>query len=529
MRSHESGAPGSETHIGRRLDRRELLQTALVGGAGLAAGSLLAPRLSLADSPKRGGNLRVALLGGGSSDTIDAHGSVSVPDTARALSLYEGLTRLDADGKVVNVLAESMEPNANATEWTIRLRKGIKFHDGKALKAEDVAYTFRRIVNPAAPFSGASALQPLDLDSMKIMDDLTLRVSMKNPYAAFPELISAAFLFSIVPIDYDPLRPVGTGPFKFQDFTPGQQSVFTRFDDYWQDGMPYVDSLTLIDSFANDTAAFNALQGGEVDVFAAAPLALANQVGEGGPIKRLVSKPGQWTPFVMRVDHPPFDNPDVRMAFRLLVDRQQVIDLALSGYGQIGSDVFSPWDACYDGSFRRERDVEQAKFLLKKAGQENLTVELVTSDIAAGVLQAAQVFAQQAKDAGVTVNVRQVPVDVFFGEQYLQWPFAQDIWYYAPYLGQVAQSSLPGAPFNETHWNHERYIALYNEAQATADPAKRCDVLHEMQKIDFEEGGYIIAAFNQGVDLMGENVQGFVPAATGIPLGNFGFQAAWLG
>lgn len=528
MNDRERTTSGTGARFNPRVDRRTLLQGALAGGAGLAASSLLHPRLAFADTPKRGGNLRVALLGGGSSDTVDAHGSVSVPDTARALSLYDGLTRLDPDGKVINVLAERLEPNADATEWTIHLRKGVKFHNGKTLKAEDVAYTFRRITNPDAPFSGASALAPADLANMKVLDDSTLRVPMTKPYAAFPELISAAFLFSIVPVDYDPKQPVGTGPFQFKDFTPGQQSVFTRFDDYWQDGMPYVDSVTMIDSFANDTAAFNALQGGEVDVFAGAPLALASQVGEGGPIKRLISKPGQWTPFVMRVDHPPFDNPDVRMAFRLLVDRQQIIDLALSGYGEIGNDVFSPWDACFDSSLKRSRDVEMAKSLLKKAGQENLTVELVTSDIAAGVLQSAQVFAQQAKDAGVTVNVRQVTVDVFFGEQYLQWPFAQDIWYYAPFLGQVAQSSLPGAPFNETHWNHEEYIKLYNQAQATPDQTKRCEILHAMQKIDFEEGGYIIAAHNQGVDLMAENVHGFVPAATGIALGNFGFQGAWL-
>jgi peptide/nickel transport system substrate-binding protein len=335
-------------------------------------------------------------------------------------------------------------------------------------------------------------------------------------------------MFSIVPVGYDPKVPVGTGAFQYKEFTPGEQGVFTRFDGYWREGQPLLDSITIVGSFADATAAFNALQGGEVDVFASAPLALVNQVGEDGPIKKLVSKPGQWTPFVMRVDHPPFDNPDVRMAFRLMVDRKQIIDLAFSGYAEIGHDVFSPADPCYDASWKRERDVEKAKALLKKAGQDNLIVELVTSDIAAGVVQSAQVFAQQAKDAGVTVNVRQVTPDIFFGEQYTKWPFAQDIWYYAPFMGQVVQSSLEGSPYNETHWNHPEYTRLYNEAQATPDAAKRCEILHAMQKIDFEEGGYIIPAFNQGVDLMASSVNGFAPAATGIPLGNFGFRTAWM-
>jgi len=118
--------------------------------------------------------------------------------------------------------------------------------------------------------------------------------------------------------------------------------------------------------------------------------------------------------------------------------------------------------------------------------------------------------------------------DVFYGDQYLKWPFAQDYWAYSPYLSQVAQGSLPTAPFNETHWNNEQYNKLYDQAQATVDLAKRCEVVQAMQKLDFEQGGYIIASYNQSVDLMASNVQGFVPAATGIALGNFGFADAWL-
>ncbi len=467
-----------------RLSRREVV-------AGLASLPLAGAITSTAraQSPKKGGNLRVAILGGGSSDTMDAHGSVSVPDTARVLAMYEGLVQLDPDGKVVNTLAETLEANSNATEWTIRLKPGLKFHNGKAVTAEDVAFSYRRVANPDAPFAGASGLKPLDLANLKILDDRTIRFPALTPFAALPDLISASHMYSIVPVGYDPKAPVGTGAFQYKEFTPGEQGVFTRFDGYWREGEPNLDSITIIGSFADATAAFNALQGGEIDVFASAPLALVNQIGDGGALKKLVSKPGQWTPFVMRVDHAPFDNPDVRMAFRLMVDRQQIIDLAFSGYAAVGADVFSPADPCYDPAWNRTRDVEQAKALLKKAGQENLVVELVTSDIAAGVVQSAQVFAQQAKDAGVTVNVKQVTPDIFFGEQYTNWPFAQDIWYYAPFMGQVVQSSLEGAPYNETHWNDPDDTRLYNEAQATPDHAKRCEILRAMQKIDFERGG----------------------------------------
>src|SRR5262249_31044194 len=152
-----------------------------------------------------------------------------------------------------------------------------------------------------------------------------------------------------------------------------------------------------------------------------APLALIREVPADGPIKTLISEPGQWVPFTMRVDQAPFNDPSVRKAFRLVVDRKQMIDVALSGQGMVGNDVFSPWDASFNSSLVRERDVDQAKSLLKKSGHEGLSVELVTADFANGVTQMAQVFAQQALAAGIKVNIRQVTVDAFYGDQYLKW------------------------------------------------------------------------------------------------------------
>lgn len=526
----------------RRVSRRDLMRGAAAGGLFLAGGSLLAAcstnsssttpstsgGKSASGTPKSGGNLSVAILGGSDADTVDAHQEVTQPDSARVMTLYEGLVRLDLTGKVVNILADEMTPNPDATMWTIRVKDGVTFHNGKKLTSKDVQYTFERIADPKAPKAGATALAPLDIANIRIVDDRTLHVPMKTPFAAFPEAISAVYFFGIVPAGYDPKNPVGTGAFKLDSFTPGQQSVMSRYDGYWQTGLPYLDSVTIIDSFASDTAAYNALQGGQVQAFAYASLLLVPQVQSGGPIKALVSKPGQWTPFTMRVDTAPFSDPKVRQAFRLIVDRQQLIDQSLSGYGSVGNDVFSQWDPCYDPSLKRDQDVAQAMSLLSQAGQDGLTVELVTSDFAAGVVQAAQVFAQQAKGAGVTVNVRQVPAGVFYGDQYLSWPFAQDYWAYSPYLSQVAQGSLKTAPFNETHWDDPTYNNLYAQAQATTDDTKRCELIGEMQKIDYDQGGYIIASYNQGVDLLAENVQGFEPAATGIALGNFGFDHAWL-
>ena len=519
-----------------RYSRRDVLKGALAGGAIVTGGALLAacgPGLSSAigvasPTPKKGGNMRVAILGGSPSDTLDANGEVVQPDAIRVMALYNSLVRLDTNAKVVMDLAESIVPNADASVWTIHLKKGITFHNGKDLTADDVIFTFRRIANPSSPMVGATGLAPVDLNALKALDPLTVQVTMKTPYSSFPEQISAAYNFGVVPVGYDLKNPVGTGPFKYQSFSPGQQSVFVRNENYFKSGFPYLDQLTIIDSFASDTAAFNALQGGEVDVYTQATLALAAEVKGSTALKSVVSLAGQWTPFTMRVDTPPFDDVRVRQAFRLIVNRQQLIDQALSGFGAVGNDTFSQWDPCYDPSLHRSQDLEQAKSLLKQAGHEGLTVELVTSDFAAGVVQAAQVFAQQAIGAGIKVMVRQVPVGTFYGPSYLQWPFAQDFWAYSPFLSQVAQGMLVNSPYNETHWTDPTYVALYNQANATVDATKRCDIVHQMQKIDFDKGGLIIPAYNKQLDLMSTRVNGFVPAGTGVPLGNADWEHAWL-
>jgi len=496
---------------------------------GAAAGTLLGFGFShgaRAAEPKRGGELRVAIVGGSSADRLDAHTAVTNPDLCRVTMLYDAMVHVDHNANVSQALAESVEPSKDAMQWTLRLKQGLKFHNGKDVTAEDVKFTYQRIANPAKPLAGASPLKLVDVDNIEVLDERTVRIPMHAAYAAFPDCTSAGVYFGIVPVDYDPAKPVGTGPFKFESFTPGRESLFTRFDEYWGDG-PYLDSVRII-NFESDIAAFNALQGGQVDVFAGAPLSLAAQATPDRGLKVLTGKPGMWTPFTMRVDQAPFDNVDVRTAFRLLVDRQQMIDVSLSGFGEVANDVFGLYDKCRNSNLVRERDLDQAKFLLKKAGHENLSVDLMTAEIAAGTVAAAQVLARQAKDAGVTVNVRQIPVGEFYGEQYLQWTFAQDFWMYAPYLSQVARATLPDGVYNETHFNDDEYNKLYLEAQATVDPTAHCDIIGRMQEIDFERGGFIIPSFNQVIDLMRDGVEGFLPGAAGYPLGNYGFQNAWI-
>jgi peptide/nickel transport system substrate-binding protein len=207
-----------------------------------------------------------------------------------------------------------------------------------------------------------------------------------------------------------------------------------------------------------------------------------------------------------------------------------MLELAIGGTGDLGNDLFAPFDPSYDHSLlQRQQDIGQAKSLLKAAGHPDLTVTLQTSSqIGVGVLETAQIFKQQATQAGVTVNVQNLSESDFYGPNYTKWVFAQDDWSTASYLVQVWWSMLPTSDYNECHFDNPAYNALANKALATVDLASRTEIVHEMQTIEWNEGGYIIPFFTGFVDCVRANVQGMAPAKVGLPFNDYRFKYLWL-
>ena len=234
--------------------------------------------------------------------------------------------------------------------------------------------------------------------------------------------------------------------------------------------------------------------------------------------------------FAMRVDKGPFADNRVRQAMKLLIDRPQMLDLVFGGHGRIGNDVFGYYDPLYDHSLpQRHQDIAQAKSLLKAAGHENLTITLNTSaGIGQGIVKTAQVFAQQAKAAGVTVNVNAVTASTWFGQDYLKVPFGQDYWFYLPYLVNVPQVTIPGGAFNTPHYDNPAYTKLYKQALATTDKSTKADLAHQMQKIDYNEGGLIIPYFPPVIDATAKNVHGVVQSPS-FPISNYDWASIWVG
>jgi peptide/nickel transport system substrate-binding protein len=516
-----------------RYGRRDVLRLGLAGAVALGSGGAVAacsrPAAAPATgSPRRGGTLRVGINGGSAKDTLDAHKPTVSTDTARLIQLYDTLAGYDRNARVEMALAETIEPSADARTWTVRLRDGLEFHNGKAITAADVAYTFRRITDSRVGAFGALQFATLDRAGIEVLDRRTVRLPFTGPKATLLDAV-AQYYNGIVPEGYDPRQPVGSGPFRLEAFKPGEQSTFRRHEHYWRSGEPYLDRLVIID-FPDDTSRVNALLGGQVHAVNQLPLGQITAVRNTPGLRVVEAETGSWVPFTMRADRPPFADARIRQAMRLLVDRKQMVQQVLGGHGALGNDMYGRFDPCYPtGTPQREQDLDQARSLLRAAGAADLTVELVTSEaVAAGATQAAQVFAAQAAAGGVTVRVRKVDASVLYGENYLKWPFSQDFWVTRPYLLQAALSQASDALYNATHWNDPEWTDLIHTANRTVDGAARCGLIQQAQRIEHERGTLIIWGFPNQIDGHSSTVGGVIADRGGLPLGGYRFRSAWL-
>jgi peptide/nickel transport system substrate-binding protein len=512
------------------ISRRQLLRYTGAGIAAVAGSSFLAA--CGGDDGGTGGNgtqnmggvLIHGATGGGSKDTLDPHQPVQAADIARVCNLYEPLLFWNNDFQLEAALAESVEPSSDAKTWTVKMRPGVTFHNGKTVTANDAWLSIQRVADPKAPLSAGGQLsQIIDFQSSKVVDDTTLELVLNTPYAILDTLL-AEYTLGIIPDGkFDPENPVGTGAFAYKSFTAGKTSTFTKYTDYWGD-QAFVEELQIQD-FADDNAKVNALQAGQIQTLDNLPYNLVDTIKEsGGGV--LIAEGGQWVPFTMRVDQAPFDDVKVRQAFRLIVDRQAMIDQTLSGYGTLGNDLYAPLDVDYNSDLpQREQDIEQAKALLKQAGQEGLQVELFTGDdIGSVAVPAANLFAEQAKQAGVDVKVtKKTP---FYDDDYLSYTFAQDFWNTRNYIPQAVVGTFPpeqGGTYNETHWDNEQHRELVSAAAREVDETKRGELVQQAQEIEYEEGGLIIWGFRQQVDAHAGNVQGLEPSKY-LPLGQYKFN-----
>lgn len=462
--------------------------------------------------------LKIALsISSGETNSLDPF---AIPTTEQAVMInqvYNRLLDLDNNFVVHPELAETWETNETATEWTFHLRHGVKFHDGRDFTAKDVVYSYRRLINPDDPSEALSSLSFLNPEGIVAVDDYTVKFITKKPVSELPVLITIKNAW-IVPDgstkDELRLKGVGTGPFIPVDFQPVQQPhKFLRNPDYWEKGLPKSDCLEFF-VIQEPTTRIAAIQSGEVDIVEYVDFSTIPTL-EGDSNVKILKTSGASTSltFAMWVDTPPFDDLRVRQAFKKLVDRQAIINTVYLGYAMMADD--NPIPPTSPFAWRAEvppRDLEGAKALLTDAGYSSkkpLKIDLYTADFMPGVVAAAQMFKDQAAEAGVEVNVIVGPPADHWDNVWLKQSFVNSGWDARPPGEGLAICYRSDALYAETHWFRKDYDAILDEATATVDAVKRTDLYKKAAQMLSIEGGELIPIFTLGVAAMRSNCEGY--------------------
>jgi peptide/nickel transport system substrate-binding protein len=469
------------------------------------------------------------MIGGGNAESLNPGLSdLNTPNFFRTFALYDSLIRLEPDNSLSPSLAVESTPNASYTTWTFRLRPDVEFHNGKTVTADDVIYSFHYMAKPSN--NASSLLTNVDFAGIKKMDKRTVTVPLKSPETLFLYSIADPST-SIIPAgEKDFTKPVGTGPFRYQSFTVGQESVFLRNPNYWQAPKPYVDKITMT-SISDDTARLNALLDGQINAMANLPFTEGKAMSASAKIKLLRTTGNNPYLFYMRVDVPPFNDVNVRQAIKYIVNRPRMVELALDGFGAVANDIVGQGLKYYDISLpQRSQDIGMAKSLLRKAGHQSLSLKLYTSTIQPGITQAATLLAEEATAANVKISLSNVPADAYFNTSllYLKMPFASSFWEVPSLPAWYEEALGTNAPYNETHWHNAAFTHLLAQAQAATSPATARSLWYEVQKSQWEQGGYCVWANADNLDALASNVMGFTPSHT-FPLGApTGFINAWI-
>jgi len=507
-----------------------LTRRGLIGGATGAAlllagcGSRSEGASEASKEPRRGGKLRLGIIDGERSGNLDAHKPLGIGSTIRGFAMYDKLWEWDDNMLPKLALAESVEPGANASAWDIRLKPGLEFHNGKSITADDVLFSIRRITDPKLASPYGALVSPVDRDGVRKLDERTVRIPIREGqgFVALPETWTN--FGGIVPVDYDPVtNPVGAGPFRIDKFQPGQRATFKRFDNYYKPGRPYPDELEIIE-FKDQTARIGALLAGQIDLANAILPEQAGLIRRDARARILTSPTNGWQSFDMNTAQGPFADVRVRQAFRLLVDREELVRRALQGEGRIANDLYAPQDPTFDKAIaQRRQDLDQARSLLKQAGHEGLRTELV---VGPANVAAALVLSEQAKRVGVDLRLRQVDAATFAGPGKRDWEISTGGTLGVPWLSTALHIDAPSAVSNKTNFADPRFAELFGQALAQPDLASRSQLVHEMQHIQHERGGLLIWGFANTLDGVGPRVGGIAAEHSHFP--TWRFDRMWV-
>jgi peptide/nickel transport system substrate-binding protein len=499
-----------------RITRREFLRISSMLGGGALAASLLPPmersqlrrsrRLQM--TPRRGGTVVNAL-------SIDTN---RFDDPARLNLVFpsnyvrqvcDWLVTLDTDLNLQPSLATEWAPSEDGLTWTLKLREGVKFNHGKDFNADDVVFTINRLIDPETA-SGFAAAANMVTGAEKI-DDLTVAIHTDRVAADF---IYTLFLYqaAVLPADWPGdffTNPWGTGPFTITDFVPAEYIRFEARDDYWAKGedgdpLPYLDAVEFV-SFPDELARISALQEGSLHL-APASIELKEEYDALDGYEFLAVQTGNLHIAVMHFNEAPWTDPNVREAFKLLVDRQNYCDTLYAGYAIPADDhPIAPgmYPLAPTDQNPRQQDYEKARQLLAEAGYpDGIDLKAYYIDAASdgGFAENFAIFmVSQAEPGGFRIELQPTP-DYWniwlddWGENTLgisNWAQKNT----ASEMFNLAYRT--GASWNESHWSNPEFDALLEEFDRTLDQEVRRGQLKQLTDMIRNEGCVMIPGFRQ--------------------------------
>ena len=444
-------------------------------GAALAAPALRAARAA------PGNVLRIAI--GTSPNTLDPMLTTIGDEYIYNGLVFSGLTRIREDLTLEGDLAERWSISGDIKTWTFKLRSGVKFHNGAVLVADDVVAFFHRLMDPAV--TAPSRSQYDMIETVSAPDAGTVVFTLSIPYGGFADILADRQV-KITPRGIDAAKtPVGTGPFKFVSYTPGDRLVMARNPEYFEPGCPKLDGVELrvIPEMSVKVAA---LQAGDIDVIWDLPLDQVKPL-EGNPALRIDSVPtASWDGAIMNNLIPPFNDKRVRQAFHLAVDKADVVELTLFGQGVETISPIPPSHPFYARDIAVPKaDPAAARKLLAEAGYPQGLKVTIVAPVGRPVRERLAVTLQQlAKPGGFDLQVQRVPFSNFSAEVSGKVPLYIDGFFGRPTVDTSVYAFLrSNGSWNDRLWHYSDPAVdrTLDAARLTADPA-----VQKQQYIEFQ-------------------------------------------
>jgi peptide/nickel transport system substrate-binding protein len=510
-----------------KLSRRDFLGRAAALGVTATFADTLLGAAAKAAGPQKGGTLRAGMQGGAATDSLDPASWQSQVPYFFGRQWSEQLVQMSADGEVKPALAEEWGSSDDAKVWTFKIRKGVQFHNGKEMTPDDVVATMERHSDEKAK-SGALGLMG-GIESVKANGGEVV-FTLKDSNADLPYLLDDYHLM-IQPNGGkdDPAAGIGTGPYKVSVNEPGVRLGGEKFANYWRDDRGFADTIEII--VINDSMArTSALQAGQLDMINRVEPKIVGLIKRvpGVTIQNVAGR-GHYV-FIAHCNTAPFDNNDLRLALKFALDREEMLQKILMGYGTVGNDT--PINKAYPLFTEIEQrvfDPEKAAFHYKKSGHSG-SVLLRTSDVAfPGAVDAAQLYQQSCAKAGITLEVKREPGDGYFSEVWNKQPFSASYWGGRPTQDQMYSTAYYSkAEWNDTRFMREDFDKMLLQARSELDPEKRKAIYKSMGEMVRDEGGVITPMFNDFIDATGPKVGGWTPDGNQEMMGGYALSKCWV-